>query len=238
MTSISKTNLATTPLQTIAGNPPNAVTSTLPLSSAGQSTPLPDLKVKPLNLQRYNRQHIVFLRDRSTSMGGNKIDELNIATVSFGAELADPVNKGNFLWSIIDFDSRAETRCVAVSAVGLNIPIAISQGGTNFDSALKEANKVVEDVKALPNPDGWSFLFPKVFMLSDGQSAVADKNITALQEIATVHAIAFGNDADKATLSRIASDGQVESIGTEGGELRKFLAEVGKTLTQGLATAR
>ena len=239
MTNLTKSTLATAPLQSITGSSTNAANQTAPLKAPTAAAPLPELKVsKPLKIQRYNKQHIVFLRDRSISMEGIKIDELNMATVSFGAELADPVNKDNFIWSIIDFDSTAETRCMAVSAVGLNIPVAISQGGTDFDHAILEAIQVVEAVKALPNPDAWPFMFPKVFMLSDGQSPVLDANITALQEIATVHAIAFGSDADQTTLSRISSDGQVQIIGTEGGELRKFLTDVGKTLTQGLATGR
>ncbi len=49
--------------------------------------------------------------------------------------------------------------------------------------------------------------------------------------MATVPAVAYGADADHATLARMASDGQVHSIGTSGDQLRQFFAEVGKTMT-------
>ena len=97
---------------------------------------------------------------------------------------------------------------------------------------------MTSDFKARPNPDGWHYLRTQVLFLSDGQSSVSQKNILALQEIANVTAIAYGSDADGSTLSSIASDGKVHVIGTRGGELRKFFADVGKTLRQGFATAR
>ncbi len=171
-------------------------------------------------------------------MSGNKIDELNLASVALSQILADPQNKDGFLVNIIDFDNGSERRCFAESAVGLVVPTAISQGGTNFDSALIESIHTIAEFKALPNPDGWHYLRPQMLFLSDGQSAVANKNIQDLQEIANVTTIAYGSDADTSTLSRIASDGQVHVVGTQGGELRKFLADVGQTLSMNLATVR
>jgi len=103
---------------------------------------------------------------------------------------------------------------------------------------LKESILTIEEHTALPNPDGWVYLRPVALVLSDGQSDVSDKNIQDLQEIADVITIAYGSDANTSTLARIASDGQVHVVGTQGGELRKFLADVGQTLSQSLATAR
>jgi len=103
---------------------------------------------------------------------------------------------------------------------------------------LLETIKTVEDFNARPNLDGYRYLRPQVLFLSDGHSSVTDKNIADLHEIADVIAIAYGADADTQTLKRIASDGQVHVIGTDGGALRQFLAEVGKTLSQSLSNVK
>ena len=243
MTSISIKTAATTPLQTIMPEALDMESHTAPLGVDGTSAPLPELKVTrplkiPTGVSSNSKQHVLLVRDRSTSMCGSKIDELNLASVALCQILADPQNKDGFLVSIIDFDNGSERRCFAELAVGLVVPTAISQGGTNFDSALLESIQTIEDFKALPNPAGWVYLRPQVLFLSDGQSSVSDKNIQTLQEIADVTTIAYGGDADTSTLARIASDGQVHVVGTQGGELRKFLADVGQTLSQSLATAR
>ena len=83
--------------------------------------------------------------------------------------------------------------------------------------------------------NGVNYLQNQVFFLSDGQSQASDATISSLQELANVTAIAYGADANQGMLSKIASDGQVHSIGTNGGQLRAFLAEVGRTLTQELS---
>ncbi len=243
MTSISTQNPATAPLPPIDQGASSQPIHTAPLGVSNFSTPLPELKISrplkiPTGVSSNSKQHVLLVRDRSTSMSGSKIDELNLASVALTQILADPQNKDGFLISIIDFDNGSERRCFAESVVGLSVPTAISQGGTNFNSALKESILTIEEHTALPNPDGWVYLRPVALVLSDGQSDVSDKNIQDLQEIADVITIAYGSDANTSTLARIASDGQVHVVGTQGGELRKFLADVGQTLSQSLATAR
>ena len=61
---------------------------------------------------------------------------------------------------------------------------------------------------------------------------ITQEVIATLHEEAQVIAIAYGADADGEALSRIASDGQVQVVGTQGTALRDFLAAVGETLSQ------
>ena len=191
----------------------------------------------PTGIASNVKQHVIVVRDTSSSMSGAKIRELNMACIAFDREIGDPENKGGFLRSVIDFASGAEIKETAVSAE-TSMPEAHAGGGTNFDSALIKVIEVVTDFASRPNPDGWHYLRPHVLFLSDGHSNVSDKNIMALHEISDVTAIAYGSDAARDTLARISTDGQAHVVGTSGAELRKFLAQVGKTLSQGLATAR
>ncbi len=180
------------------------------------------------------KQHVILARDCSSSMSGDKITELNMATHGLTAELGVPENKDGFLVSGIDFNNGSSWIAQGISAIGATIPDAIASGGTNFDSPLIKIGDLLEAERTAPNPNGWHFLRPFVLFLSDGQAPVTDANIERVQELATIMAIAYGHDADHQTLSRIASDGQVHHIGTDGASLRTFFAQVGKTLTQGL----
>ncbi len=246
MTTLQNQPLTTAPLQPIS--PPAASvgspqTQTAPLGVQQTATALPTLKVSkpvkiPTGVSSNAKQHVLLVRDNSGSMSGNKIDELNLASSGLIHELASPENKDGFLISVIEFSSGSCREMFAQSAITATMPLAQAEGGTNFDSALLETISTIEELKAQPNPDGWRYLRPQVLFLSDGQSSVSDKNIADIQEFADVTAIAYGSDANTDTLSRIASDGQIHIIGTNGGELRKFLAEVGRTLSQSLADVR
>jgi uncharacterized protein YegL len=242
MTNITQ-NLPTLP-QT--GTAPAAGDATMPLAGGQGSIPfdganLPVATVKKQELPdgiSSNCKQLVFLvRDCSSSMAGPKIEELNKASISFLKVLADKANKDGFLVSVVDFQSSAKRATPVAKATVLTLPNAIAGGGTNFDSALKETILAINEFKVRPNQEGWHYLRPQVLFLSDGQSPVADKNILELQEIATVTAVAYGSDADTTTLTRISSANEVHIIGTRGGDLRKFLARVGQTMSQELAIA-
>lgn len=217
------------------------MSETLPLSSfdgdhAENETPLPVLKVKkkklPNGIASNVKQHIVLTRDHSTSMSGSKIAELNQASESLIMELADPLNRDGFRVSVVDFNDSATRVCLGQPAESLSVPPAVSSGGTDFTQALDETLYTIREFTQQPNDAGWHYLRPVVLFLSDGQAGVDDDLISDLQEEAEVIAIAYGADADQSTLSHIASSGDVEVIGTDGGALRTFLAEVGKTLSQ------
>ncbi len=185
-----------------------------------------------------NKQLVIPVIDISGSMSGHKAAEAAKAVQSFGNVLADPVNKNGFILAVIHFNGSAKLVVAPELATTVVMPNLTTGGGTNFDSALILANKVVMDFASRDNPEGWDFRRPHIIWMSDGHSPVADKNIAAIHEVADVTAIAYGADADEQTLSRIASDQTVHVIGTNGGELRSFLAKVGETLSQKLMTAR
>ena len=234
---------ATTPLSTIKTSMMMDRTATMPLGETESRTELPDLKIsKPLKIptgvSSNTKQHVLLVRDCSSSMSGSKVDEMNLATTGLIQELASERNKDGFLVSLIDFSTSSKRSAYAVSAIGLTTPRAIASGGTNFDSALLKTIETIESLQNEPNTDGWRYLRPQVLFLSDGQSRVSEKNILNLQEIADVTTIAYGSDALEATLSKISTDGQCHVIGTSGAELRKFLADVGQTLSQTLSNAR
>ncbi len=204
---------------------------------------LPVLKVTkrsgiPNGVARNVKQHVVYCPDHSTSMSGHKLQEMLMALDGHFLQLADPANKDGFYVTIIPFNHSSHVHCSAVSASSVPALNLVASGGTNFDSPLKKAIKEIEAQKAVPNPDGWHWLRPVVIFPSDGRSKVADKNIQELHEIADVVAIAYGADADQATLSRISSYGQVQVVGTDSGAMRGFLSVVGNTLISTLQATK
>ncbi len=204
--------------------------------------PLRTLKVTkkspfPTGVATNVKQPVWVVRDKSSSMTGNKILELNLACHAFLAELADPVNKDGFLVSVIDFNQKASSVISLEPATTLIMPDAIAGGSTNFDAPLNMVTNEIEAFRNRQNVEGWHYLRGHVLFLSDGWAPVTEKNIQALHELADVTAIAYGSDADQATLSRISSDRQVHAVGTQGGDLRDFLEQVGKTMTQGFVQA-
>ncbi|MDO6730707.1 vWA domain-containing protein [Marinovum sp. 2_MG-2023] len=236
---ISQHPAATIPL----GQTSPAPGTTLPSGStapAAQAFPPLKMTVKkklPTGVASNVKQRVLFLLDHSSSMSGEKIQELEMAMGSILLQLADPSNKGGFLVTVIPFNHASHVLCAAEAATSVPALNLIASGGTNFDSPILAAISEIEAFKARPNPDGWQYLQPQVLFLSDGQSRVSDKNIQDLQERANVTAVAYGADANQDILSRIASDGQVHIVGDNGGALRDFLAAVGATMVSTIKAA-
>lgn len=221
------------------------MSTTLPMNSENTDTPVPEEALPELKVQRRQlptgiasnvKQHVLIVRDRSTSMAGDKIAELNQASESLIRELGNPLNRDGFRVSVVDFNNQAQLICMGEAAENLHVPTATAAGGTNFTHALEETLDALDAFKNLPNDAGWHFLRPVTLFLSDGQAQADEQLIMDLQEESQVIAIAYGSDADQATLAKISSDGKVQVIGTDGGALRQFLAEVGKTLSQAMQT--
>lgn len=236
-------NTSTQPLATIKTSALTDHTATIPLEETENHQTLPPFRVTrplqiPSGVSSNVIQHVLMVRDCSSSMLGKKIKEVNLATTGLFQVLANEQNKDGFRVSLIDFSNSASCVAYAQSAKHIVAPQAIATGGTNFDNAITCILETVLKLQNAPNPDGWRYLRPQVLFLSDGQSKVSDKNIQDLQEIADMTTIAYGSDAHKATLSKLASDGECHVIGTSGSELRKFLADVGHTLSQSLASTR
>ena len=114
---------ATTPLSTIKTSMMDR-TATMPLGETKPRTELPDLKIsKPLKIptgvSSNTKQHVLLVRDCSSSMSGSKVDEMNLATTGLIQELASEQNKDGFLVSLIDFSTSSKRSAYAVSAIGL-----------------------------------------------------------------------------------------------------------------------
>ena len=126
---------------------PQAGAATLP-----PVLPVTQKRELPSGLGRRNKQLAVLVRDRSGSMSGPKLAEMNQACIAFQREVADPINKGGILISVIDFNQGAELRCSAQIASQMTMPEAICSGGTNFYAPLKAALAEVEAFRTGPNP--------------------------------------------------------------------------------------
>lgn len=223
-------------------NTPLTGGATMPQTQPAAAAAAPILKVTqkrklPTGIASNVHQHVVICRDRSTSMGGVKLRELNLASVAIGREFADPVNKDGFVVTIVDFGHDAQVVAKAKKATTLTMPEAICNGGTNFNAALRATIDEIKDFVDQPNDAGVHYLRPAVLFLSDGQSIVSDQSIAELHELADVTAVAYGSDAAQDTLRRVSSDGEVHVVGTDGGALRAFFAQVGKTMTQKMTAA-
>lgn len=176
--------------------------------------------------------------DNSGSMAGHSMWELNQAIKELHGELVVPENRDGFFAGMISFNSSACLKQDLKLATALTLPKLYAEGGTNFEAALELARVTLVQFNQRPNIEGWYYLRPQVLFLSDGHSAASDETIAALKEVANVQSVAYGNNADLGMLSKISSDGHVHQIGTNGGELRAFLAEVGKTLSEGFQSGK
>ena len=237
------TDQSTTQTQALGEITDQQVTIPQPISASDPEPFVPPMKFTTRKKPRSGvasdcKELVIVANDVSTSMTGGKAKESDLANQALLNELSTPENKNGFIIANIHFNHAAKTVVQPELATTATLPPLVAGGGTNFDTALKEAVRVVTEFMSRDNPEGWDFLRPHVLFLSDGHSPVSQQNIDALHELADVTAIAYGADADEATLSRIASDGSVHTVGTKGHELRAFLAQVGKTMSQKLATAR
>ncbi len=199
---------------------------------------MPVRRKLPSGIASNVKQHVLLVCDHSSSMAGSKIVELNMAREALVTELAAPENKDGFRVSVIDFNDKAERLNFAEPAETLNTIPSVAGGGTSFEAALRETLDAVRDFAAKPNDEGWNYLRPVILFLSDGQSSVSDHLLMEIQEEAQIIAIAYGTDANQSTLGRISSDGTVQVVGTDGDELRKFLAAVGQTMSEALQGSR
>ena len=188
---------------------------------------------------KYGRQHVVIMLDNSGSMSSSgKIDECNLAKNGLVKETAVPENKDGFLITEIPFNDRAKRTVFAQSAVGLTLKPGHASGGTNFEAALQLGLQSVQELDKRPNPDGYKFYRPVMILMSDGHSHASDAIIQKAKEEADIICIAFGMDANTAMLEKIASDGKAHRVSTNGGDLQKFLAKVGQTLSDTFQSAR
>lgn len=212
---------------------------------ASQTSGLPTINSglrRPDWICRNCHQHVILVRDGSSSMAGEKSKAASAASADLVSELALPANKDGFYVSVIDFSSAAKvvhTKCAATTLTTdlHRLGGSIFGGCTNITAAMRLAADLIlaDENSATP---GVRWLRPAVLLFSDGQhnvgpgpDAVADE----LKKKADVVTIAFGNDAAESELRRLATSPQHFYRCSNGAELRKFLAAVGATISASLA---
>lgn len=212
---------------------------------ASQTSGLPTINTglrRPDWICRNCHQHVILLRDGSSSMAGEKSKAASAASADLVSELALPANKDGFYVSVIDFSSAAKvvhTKCAAKTLTTdlQRLGGSIFGGSTNITAAMQlAAELIMADENSATTGVRW--LRPAVLLFSDGQhnvgpgpDAVADE----LKKKADVVTIAFGNDAAEGELRRLATSPQHFYRCSNGAELRKFLAAVGATISASLA---
>jgi len=188
-------------------------------------------------------QLIILCMDASPSMEGRKAFEASVACNELVYELNRPEYENRVVVSTIEFWKHAVIRNKTVSAADLAqhlAPIKTNpqQTGTNIYAALDLAHKhCLEVIRAEKNDMRW--LRPVVLLFSDGEHNTGpnpEQMADELRETADLVTIAFGDDADEATLRRLATTPQHFVRCSDGRQLRNYLAAVGKTLSSTIAS--
>ena len=133
MTSIPVLKQTTKRLSPLQAKSVVTATHTAPLGGNYGHASLPELKVSkpikiPTGVSSNSKQHVILVRDCSSSMSGNKIAELNLASSGLIHELANPKNKDGFLVRIIEFSNGSLRSVFAESTTALTIPQALAVG--------------------------------------------------------------------------------------------------------------
>lgn len=195
----------------------------------------------PTWINSRTHQRVVLLRDSSGSMSeDNKAAAAAAASADLLRELAAPANRDAFEVAVVDFAVSANPVAPFTPATGLGAhppDLTAPGGGTNITAALRLSLDLLRRAQATAG--GVHYLRPVILLFTDGghnHGEAPEAVATELKQEADLVCIAFGPDADTELLSRIASSPQHVYRCANGGELRQFLASVGATLSQSLAT--
>jgi Mg-chelatase subunit ChlD len=186
-----------------------------------------------------SHQRVVFALDGSGSMLlENKAHDAIEATRGCCQELALPVNKDAFEVALILFADTA--RLIEPFQRPSSLIVRLDEleakllgGGTNIAAALALANEILCKATAEPTAADLRYVQPLNVLLSDGchnedgDPVVAANKLKMTSDVLTV---AFGSDADDEMLAAIATQ-QLNVRCRNGAELRRYFAQIGRTLT-------
>lgn len=198
---------------------------------------------RPNWITRNSKQHVVFVRDKSGSMSGQKAKDASAASLDLAAELAEPANKDGFYLAVVDFASGSKVTHALEKATVLNGGVAslsvglFGGGSTNITAGLEDALSLLEEADRHPE-EGVHHLKPVVIVFTDGcHNDGPDPHDAAnrLKSRADLVTVAFGSDADESLLRSLATSPQHFYRCSTGRELRSFLAAVGQTMTATMA---
>ncbi|MCC5944353.1 MAG: VWA domain-containing protein [Bernardetiaceae bacterium] len=157
--------------------------------------------------------------DRSGSMSGQPIADLNAALQQFARDMAnDPNLKGDVEVILVAFDSNVEVVYQGTMAGNGHLPNLVTTGSTNMSDALRKVRSMTSG-----NLDN-----NIVLLLTDGEPdnrATTQSEAQALQGAAIFQAIGLG-DADFIFLQQIAGNQNVAKLNGSG----KYSALLGSTV--------
>ncbi len=191
----------------------------------------------PLGVNSACKQHVIACIDTSGSMAGENIKDVNdsVQEVLIN-DLAQSQNKNGYFLSIVSFNTNADLIHSGIAAADLNnlFKPLDAVGGTNFNCAIQHCIEAVNQFNQVRD-QGYKYLRPVCFFLSDGHSNVSDELLVDLKEISDIVSVAYGSDADEAVLKQIAStDEHFFRVNAGKAHFRTFLAAVTKTLESSL----
>ena len=195
---------------------------------------------RPNWICRNVKQNVVFVRDKSGSMDGQKAKDASAASLDLVTELAEPVNKDGFYVGVVDFGRGSTIVHNLDKATTLNGRVSslfANDGSTNITAGLEDALSVLEKAEQ-HNQEGVSLLRPVVIVFTDGchNEGPHPQNVAnRLKGVADLVTVAFGSDADEILMRSLATSPQHFYCCSTGRELRSFLAAVGATMTATMA---
>ena len=199
---------------------------------------------RPHWLCRNVKQNVVFCRDASPSMTGQKAADASAAGIALVEELAQPLNKDGFFVGIVDFAISAKVihpleKATLLAKYLQPLTVDKSEEGTNITAALESALSLLGKLPKLPkDQNNCQFLRPVAIVFTDGwhNTGTHPRDLAVqLKEKSDLVTVAFGDDADDALLQELATTPQHFYRCSDGRQLRSFLAAVGTTITTTMA---
>ena len=195
---------------------------------------------RPNWICRNVKQNVVFVRDKSGSMDGQKTKDASAASLDLVAELAEPANKDGFYVGVVDFGRGSTIVHNLDKATTLNGRVSslfANDGSTNITAGLEDALSVLEKAEQ-HKQEGVLLLRPVVIVFTDGchNEGPDPQNVAnRVKGVADLVTVAFGSDADETLMRSLATSPQHFYRCSTGRELRSFLAAVGATMTATMA---
>ena len=125
----------------------------------------------------------VLVVDVSSSMYGNKMNQLNSGIATFEQELkADQLASLRTEVAIVTFGSGAEMRQDFVTADQFSPPTLRANGATEMSAGINLALDKIEERKKMYRDNGIDYYRPWLFLITDGAPTETPKEVNAMSE--------------------------------------------------------